>query len=240
MKLSVVIPAYNEELRIPQTLHDACSWLDSHLETADLFSDYEVLVVDDGSSDNTAAAVDSFCANHPRTTLLQQPANIGKGAAVRRGMQEVTGDIRLFMDADHSTHIKELTKGWPLIIAGAHVVIGSRQHQQSEIAEHQSWLRESMGKCFNRMMRTMTAIEFEDTQCGFKMFTAHAATLLFSQQRADGFSFDVEIIYLAQQEGLEVAEIPVRWINEPNSRVRMLIDPILMATDIMRIRYWHR
>ncbi|MDX8413934.1 MAG: glycosyltransferase family 2 protein [Mariprofundales bacterium] len=240
MKLSVVIPAYNEEARLPQTLHDACRWLDARVTAGDLFDDYDLLVVDDGSSDGTVAAVEACCRNLPRVRLLPQPENRGKGAAVRRGMLAVDGDIRLFMDADHSTHIEEIAKGWPLIIAGAAVVIGSRQHQQSDIASHQSWLRESMGKCFNRMMRSMTGITLRDTQCGFKLFTDTAAERLFSQQKADGFSFDVEIIYLAQQAGLEVAEMPVRWVNEPNSRVRMLIDPMKMAADIARIRSWHR
>jgi len=240
MKLSVVIPAYNEQARLPQTLHDACDWLDARLSAADLFDAYDLLVVDDGSNDGTVAVVEAFCHNHPQVNLLQQRENCGKGAAVRRGMLAVDGDIRLFMDADHSTHINELVKGWPLLLAGAAVVIGSRQHQQSDIAEHQSWLRESMGKCFNRMMRSMTGITLQDTQCGFKLFTASAAERLFSQQKADGFSFDVEIIYLAQQAEFEVVEIPVRWVNAPNSRVRMLIDPMRMAADIARIRRWHQ
>jgi len=240
MKLSVVIPAYNEEARLPQTLYDACDWLDARLMTANMFDDYDLLVVDDGSSDGTVAAVEHFCRDHARVHVLKQAANCGKGAAVRRGMLAVDGDVRLFMDADHSTHVEELTKGWPLLVEGAGMVIGSRQHQRSDIAQHQSWLRESMGKCFNRMMRSLTGITLQDTQCGFKLFTAEAAELLFAQQKADGFSFDVELIYLAQRAGMEVAEIPVRWVNEPNSRVRMLIDPIHMAADIARIRRWHR
>ena len=240
MKLSVVIPAFNEEARLPQTLRDACGWLDAHLNEANCFDDYDLLVVDDGSSDGTVAAVAQLCADYARLKLLQQGENRGKGAAVRSGMLAVDGDIRLFMDADHSTHIEELVKGWPLLLDGADVVIGSRQHRQSDIVQHQSWLRESMGKCFNRMMRSMTGITLQDTQCGFKLFTAAAAEQLFAQQQADGFSFDVELIYLAQQAGMRVEEIPVRWINESNSRVRMLIDPIHMAADIARIRRWHR
>ncbi len=239
MKLSVVIPAYNEAARLPQTLHDACRWLDDRLDAADLFDAYELLVVDDGSSDSTVAEVERLRADYPRLALLQQGENRGKGAAVRRGMLAVDGDIRLFMDADHSTHIQELAKGWPLLRDGADVVIGSRQHKQSDIVQHQSWLRESMGKCFNRMMRGMTGITLLDTQCGFKLFTAEAAETLFAKQKTEGFSFDVELIYLAQQAGMRVEEIPVRWINESNSRVRMLIDPIHMAADIARIRRWH-
>ena len=144
------------------------------------------------------------------------------------------------MDADHSTHVCEIAKAWPLLMQGADVVIGSRQHAESDIAQHQSWLRESMGKCFNRMMQSMTGIALQDTQCGFKAFRAAAAEVLFSRQQAKGFSFDVEIIYLAQRAGMRIVEIPVRWVNEENSRVRMLIDPLHMAADIARIRRWHR
>ncbi|RMH52309.1 MAG: glycosyltransferase family 2 protein [Zetaproteobacteria bacterium] len=239
MKLSVVIPAFDEEARLPRTLEEATAWLDDRLEQGDLFDDYEIIVVDDGSRDRTAEVVEQLAGARSRLRLLRQPGNRGKGAAVRRGMIEANGDIRLFMDADHSTHIRELERGWPLLQQGAGVVIGSRQHAESEIARHQSWLRESMGKCFNAMMRGMTGIPLQDTQCGFKMFTAEAAALLFPQQRIDGFSFDVELIYLAQRAGIEVAEIPVRWVNEPHSRVRMLIDPLHMAADVVRIRLMH-
>ncbi len=242
MKLSLVIPAYNEVARLPQTLIEACDWLDERLEVGDLFSDYELLVVDDGSSDATVAEANAFFADHGRGrgSVLAQGRNQGKGAAVRAGMLAVDGDIRLFMDADHSTHVCEIAKAWPLLMQGADVVIGSRQHAESDIAQHQSWLRESMGKCFNRMMQSMTGIALQDTQCGFKAFRAAAAEVLFSRQQAKGFSFDVEIIYLAQRAGMRIVEIPVRWVNEENSRVRMLIDPLHMAADIARIRRWHR
>ncbi|MDQ6951695.1 MAG: glycosyltransferase family 2 protein, partial [Mariprofundales bacterium] len=229
MRLSIVIPAFNEAERLPQTLVDACAWLDTRLAAGDLFVDYDLLVVDDGSSDDTVVRAQDFFTHHGRGQVLAQPKNQGKGAAVRAGMLAATGDIRLFMDADNSTRIDELAKAWPLLIAGADVVIGSRQHEASDIAQHQSWLRESMGKCFNRMMHTMTGIALRDTQCGFKVFTAKAAQTLCSQQKAVGFGFDVELLYLAQRAGMRIEEIPVRWVNAPNSRVRMLIDPLQMA-----------
>ncbi len=239
MKFSVVIPAYNEAERLPETLREASAWLEAECTSGTMFDDYDILVVDDGSSDETVAVTEALRDTLPRLRLLAQPENRGKGAAVRAGMLEVDGGIRLFMDADHSTHIKETGKAWPLLMAGADVVIGSRQHADSEIARHQSWLRESMGKCFNLMMRAATGIAFADTQCGFKLFTAEAARRLFTRQRSEGFGFDVELIYLAQQEGMRIEEIPVRWVNEPNSRVRMLIDPLHMAADIVRIRHRH-
>jgi len=240
MKLSVVIPAFNEAERLPQTLVDSCAWLDAQLAEGMMFSDYDMVVVDDGSSDATVAETNAFFAGHGRGRVLAQPEKRGKGAAVRAGMLAVDGAIRLFMDADHSTRVEELAKAWPLLLDGAAVVIGSRQHLQSDIAQHQSWLRESMGKCFNRMMQMMTGITLRDTQCGFKVFTGAAAEQLCGAQRADGFSFDVELLYLAQQAGMRIEEIPVRWVNEPNSRVRMLVDPLLMAADIARMRSWHR
>ena len=239
MRLSVVIPAFNEQARLPRTLEEACGWLDARLAEGSMFSDYELLVVDDGSSDGTAEAVEAFAGQRRRVRLLRRPENRGKGAAVRSGMLAADGEIRLFMDADHSTHIRELARGWPLLLAGADIVIGSRQHAESEIGRHQSWLRESMGKCFNAMMRAVTGIALLDTQCGFKIFTAECAEALFPRQRIEGFSFDVELVYLALQMGFELVEMPVRWVNEPNSRVRIFRDPARMALDILRIRRLH-
>jgi len=235
MKLSVIIPAYNEQNRLPATLADAYAWLTEHSEGS-----FELLVVDDGSSDATPDRVRAMMADMPELQLLKQPGNRGKGASVRRGMLEATGDVRLFMDADHATHISELVKVFPAIAAGADVVMASRQHPESDIAEHQSWLREHMGKGFNLLMRTMVGLHMQDTQCGFKAFTAEAAVAIFSRQKLEGFSFDVELLYLAKALGFTTVEIPVRWINEPNSRVRMLLDPLLMFVDLLRIRRLHR
>ncbi|MDX8405514.1 MAG: glycosyltransferase family 2 protein [Mariprofundus sp.] len=235
MKLSVIIPAFNEASRLPATLKDAYSWL-----SAEMHEPFEIVVVDDGSTDGTADEVRALMGHMPELVLLQQAQNRGKGAAVRRGMLEACGELRLFMDADHATHISELTKVLPVVAQGADVVLASRQHPDSDIAQHQSWLREHMGKAFNLLMRTMVGLHMQDTQCGFKGFTAAAAEAIFSRQQLDGFSFDVEILFLANALGFTTAEIPVRWVNEPNSKVRMLMDPLLMFVDLLRIRRLHR
>jgi dolichyl-phosphate beta-glucosyltransferase len=235
MKLSVIIPAYNEAERLPSTLEEAYGWL-----TEQLADSFEIIVVDDGSSDETVAKTRAMITSHPHLKLLVQPQNRGKGAAVKRGMLEATGDIRLFMDADHSTHIREAEKVLAAIDEGSEVIIASRQHPESDISVSQSWLREHMGKSFNFIMRSIVGLKMEDTQCGFKAFTAKAAEDIFSRQKLEGFSFDVELLFLASKLGYRTAEIPVEWINEPNSRVRMIADPLLMFADVVRIRRLHK
>ena len=235
MKLSVVIPAYNEQDRLPSTLEEAVTWLREHVEGG-----WEIVVVDDGSRDETCARVKAMMPGIPELRLLEQPQNRGKGAAVKRGMLEAKGDIRVFMDADHSTHVKEVEKVFAAMGEGAEIVIASRQHPESDISVHQSWLRENMGKSFNMIIRTLLGIDIKDTQCGFKAFSAHAAESIFPQQKVDGFSFDVELLYLASKKGIGFVEIPVQWVNEPNSKVRILLDPMKMFADIVRIRNLHR
>lgn len=236
LKLSVIIPAYNEALRLPQTLQDASHWLTDHFSHA-----WEIIVVDDGSIDDTCTAARNIIGESTNIRLLEQPQNMGKGAAVRRGMLAATGEVRLFMDADHSTHIREVSKVMPILEQGhADVVIASRQHPESDISVHQSWLREHMGKTFNLLMRTMVGLDMQDTQCGFKAFSAAAADTIFPLQKLNGFSFDVELLFLTKRAGFRLSEIPVEWINEPNSRVRLLADPALMFADIIRIRNLHR
>jgi len=236
MKLSVIIPAYNEAERLPNTLHAAYAWLQKHVD-----NDFEIIVVDDGSSDSTCAHVENLQTSMPELILIQQHHNQGKGAAVRRGMLAAKGDIHLFMDADHSTHIREVEKVFEVFeTSTADVVIASRQHPDSDISQHQSWLREHMGKTFNFLMRISTGIDMPDTQCGFKALTKSASHAIFSKQQLNGFSFDVEMLFLAQQLNYTIAEIPVQWINEANSKVRMLIDPLMMFVDILRIRSLHR
>jgi len=239
MKLSVIIPAYNEAGRLPATIKEAYAWLSGHFANTQN-NEFEIIVVDDGSSDATVEKAEEMIAGRPQLKVLKQPRNRGKGAAVRRGMLEATGHIRLFMDADHSTHIRETVKVLDAIHKGADMVIASRQHPESDISVSQSWLRENMGKSFNFLMRSLVGLKMEDTQCGFKAFTAEAADAVFSRQKLEGFSFDVELLFLASKLGFKVAEIPVEWINEPNSRVRMLADPALMFADILRIRLLHK
>ena len=230
VQLSVVFPAYNEEPRLGATLERTTGWLAEHLP------DYEVLVVDDGSADGTAALVRSQeGSGDGRVTLLTYPDNRGKGYAVRRGMLAASGARRLFMDADLSTPIEELHKLWAALDAGADVAIGSRGLPDSDLVRRQSPLRERMGKTFNLIVRSLLVGGFSDTQCGFKLFSAAAAEDLFSRATVDRFAFDVEILLLAL-ERYEVREIPVCWENSPLSRVSPGRDALQMFLDVVRLR----
>ncbi len=227
MHLSLVIPAYNEALRIGTTLEQARGYL------ARQDYDSEIIVVDDGSRDDTAAVVGAFDG----VKLARLDNNLGKGAAVRRGMlQEATGDYRFYYDADASTPIEEVEACWPRFADGADIVIGSRAHTASRIEIRQAWYREHMGRVYNVILRGMGLSPFLDTQCGFKGFTARAAATCFPRQMLDGFSFDAELLYIASMHGLRVDEIPVRWLNSPKSRVNPLTDSTRMFLDLLRVR----
>lgn len=216
--LSIVIPAYNEEKRLPASLDSVLAYL-----AAKDFTRVEVLVVNDGSRDGTAALVEKFSAEHPQVRLLRNPGNRGKGYSVRHGMLEAVGDWVLFTDADLSSPIGELDK---LLSAAsrhnAHIAIGSRAVDRSLIGVHQSPFRESSGRLFNFVMRSVTGLPFRDTQCGFKLYSAAAARAVFSRQRLDGFSFDVEDLYIARRLSLVAIEVPVVWNNVEGTKVSTL------------------
>jgi len=232
LTLSIVIPAYNEERRLPSTLDLIFAWLDAASRR-----DAEVLVVDDGSTDATAAVVESRAAAEPRLRLLRNPGNRGKGYAVRHGMLEAQGDWILCSDADLSTPIEELSK---LLAAaeekGAAIAIGSRALDRSLIGVHQSQWREMSGIVFNRMMRLATGLPFADTQCGFKLFRSDAARRIFALQRLDGFSFDVEDLFVARTLGIPAIEVPVRWNNVEGTKVSLL-QGVASFLDLLRIRW---
>ncbi len=233
--ISIVIPAYNEERRLPSTLEAVLG----HLRGAG-FSSAEVLVVDDGSQDKTASIARDFASRHPEIRLLENPGNRGKGYAVRHGMLEAQGDWILFTDADLSAPIAELDK---LLAAarkrGAQVAIGSRALDRSLIQVHQSVFRENAGRIFNLCMRVVTGLPLWDTQCGFKLFEAHAAREIFRRQRLDGFSFDVEALFLARKLGFLTVEVPVRWSHAEGTKVRMFSDSLLMFVDLFQVRLNH-
>lgn len=232
--LSIVIPAYNEEARLPSTL-DAVA---RYLSRSPHAGSSEVLVVDDGSSDGTAAFVENYRASFPSLRLLRNPGNRGKGYSVRHGMLEACGQWRLFTDADLSAPIEELDS--LLRVAernNAHVVIGSRALDRSLIGVHQSWFREYSGRVFNLFMRMMTGLSFYDTQCGFKLFSAHAAKSIFPLQQLDGFSFDVEDLVIARSLGLRVIETPVRWSNVEGTKVSAM-QGFNSFADVLRIRWY--
>ena len=215
MKLSVVIPAFNEVTRILPTLARILSYMDQH------HPDYEVIIVDDGSTDGTAAAIAKQFGACPQLRVLSYGGNRGKGYAVRYGALRASAELVLMSDADLSTPIEEMEKMLPLLEQGYDLAIGSRALAQSEIREHQPFYRESGGKFFNVLVRLLLLRQFHDTQCGFKLFRRDALLPVLGHQQIDGFAFDVEMIALAQGLGLKVVEVPVVWINSPSSRVRM-------------------
>jgi dolichyl-phosphate beta-glucosyltransferase len=233
--LSIVIPAYNEERRLGPTLDAVLDYLDAG--DAGAPESIEVLVVDDGSKDGTAALVRERAERDRRTRLLSLPQNRGKGAAVRSGFLASRGALVLFSDADNSTPIAEIAKLRRAIEAGADVAIGSRGLPDSDVRVTQHALRRRMGMTFNTLVRFLGGLEVRDSQCGFKLFRRDRALAVFERQRLDGFAFDVEILFIARRMGLRIVEVPVTWINSPDSRVNIWLDPALMLRDLVLVRW---
>jgi dolichyl-phosphate beta-glucosyltransferase len=211
--LSVVIPAFNEAARLPMTLARVGEWL------SDSPHRHEIVVVDDGSTDGTAEIARK--AGGEELVLLRHQPNRGKGYAVRRGMLAATGERRLMTDADLSTPIEELPRLMDELDRGADVAIGSRAVPGARIEVRQPAYREAMGRLFNRVVQALLLPGLQDTQCGFKLFTAAAAEQSFRACRLDGFSFDVEALYVARRRGLKIAEVPVVWRNDEATRVSL-------------------
>jgi glycosyltransferase involved in cell wall biosynthesis len=233
--VSIVIPAYNEEKRLPATLETVGCYLErSGWQFA------EVLVVDDGSADATADAAARFAG----VRVLRNPGNRGKGYSVRHGMLEARGDWVLFSDADLSSPIEELERLWAAAeTSGARVAIGSRALDRSLIGVRQPALRENLGRFFNLVVRLATGLPSWDTQCRFKLFEAGAAREIFRRQLLDGFGFDVEVLFLAQRLGYHAIEVPVRWNNAEGTKVSLVrglaafLDPLRVRWNQFRGRY---
>ena len=229
--LSVVVPAYNEEKRLPATLARIIEWLRSRQ-----LSFNELVIVDDGSSDGTAALVKQFSREHGCVRLLQNPGNRGKGFSVRNGMLGSRGEWILYTDADLSTPIEECDRLFAAAQNGnAKIAIGSRAVDRSLVTVHQPLLREYSGRCFNLAMRLLTSLPFSDTQCGFKLFESGAARAVFKRQLLDGFSFDVEDLFIARRCGIPAIEVPVQWANVEGSKVRLL-SGVKSFGDLLAIR----
>ena len=228
--LSVVIPAFNESRRLPPTLRT----VERYLRASNRRS--ELIIVDDGSSDDTAAVVDRMIAEGLKLHLFRHDANRGKGAAVRTGMLAATGDLVLFTDADLSTPIADVERLIAALDAGADVAIGSRALDRSLIEVHQPWIRDRMGRVFNLFVQAILLPGLKDTQCGFKAFRREAARDLFNATEADGFEFDTEVLYRARRRGLKIREIPVHWRNNPDTRVNAVSDSARMLLGLFRIR----
>lgn len=232
--LSIVIPAYNEAQRLPTSLKRVFTWLD------EVGANAEVLVVDDGSQDATLQVARDLAGAEPRLRVFGLQRNRGKGAAVRRGVEEAQRDWVLFSDADLSTPIEEVLRLAAAIEAGHEVAIGSRDVVDSAIERHQPWYREAMGRTFNRIVQTLAMPGIRDTQCGFKLFSATAAKRSFSRMTIEGFAFDVEVLFIARRLGYPIAEVGVRWINDERTTVDPLRDSAKMLFDVARIRYRQR
>ena len=230
--MSIVIPSYNEEKRIRGSLSETCAYMsNSGME-------YEIIVVDDGSSDGTSRIVESMVTDFPKVRLVRYEKNRGKGHALRTGVLVTKGDLILVMDADLSTPIEELGKLTPYLAGGEYdIAIGSRALALSDIIREQPWWRQSMGKMFNRIVKVLVIGDFSDTQCGFKLFTGDVARNLFLEAKIDRFAYDVEILARAKRKGYGIKEVPIRWINSPESRVDPLKDSLQMLVDLVRIRF---
>ena len=229
--LSVVIPAYNESSRLPSTLQAVLGLLQSRSEP------YEVVVVDDGSTDDTADLMQRVCREAPAVRLLRHSANFGKGTAVRNGMLNARGEYLLFTDADLSAPISDAERLLEPLKNGYDVALGSRGMRPEWISLRQSRVRETAGKLFNVCIRSIARLDFRDTQCGFKAFRRQAAKTIFARQRIPGFGFDVEILFLARKFGCRVLEVPVHWAHSEGSKVRLLRDSARMFLDLLRIRW---
>ena len=229
-KLSIVIPAFNEEKRLPATLERIAGYINtSGRET-------EVIVVDDGSADETLRAAESFRGKIADLRVVSNGQNRGKGYSVRHGFMESHGEIVLFTDADLSAPIEEADKLLAKMDDYA-VAIGSRAVNRELIEVHESRFRELAGIIFNRIVRVILRLPFVDTQCGFKAFRREKCNVIFEQQTIERFGFDPELLYLARHHGLRIAEVAVRWAHSPATKVNMLRDSVQMFLDVVIIRW---
>ena len=230
--ISVVIPAYNEQQRLPSTLCAVAAYFAACNQPS-----WEIVVVNDGSSDGTLAVAEGFREQYPQIRVLDNPGNRGKGYSVRHGMLEAQGEWILFTDSDLSAPIEEIGE---LIAAavreGAAIAIGSRAMDRQLVGAHQSWFRETAGRIFNLLMRAATGLPFADTQCGFKLFERHAAKEIFRRQRIERWGFDAEVLFIARRLGYKTIEVPVRWSHAPGTKVSMFRDSANMFLDLFRIR----
>jgi dolichyl-phosphate beta-glucosyltransferase len=230
--LSVIVPAYNESSRLAASLDRILIFLKQQ------DWDAEVIVVNDGSTDNTAEIVRSYAKNNEMLRLVENPGNRGKGYSVRNGVLNARGAFLLFTDADLSAPIEEAVKLFAALEAGADIAIGSRWMQAELQTQRQSVMRQVLGRCFNGLLRVLLRLDYKDTQCGFKAFRRNAAKAVFSLQRIERWGFDPEILFLAQRAGFKIAEVPVVWGHDDRTRISPLADGSRMVMEMLRIRYY--
>jgi glycosyltransferase involved in cell wall biosynthesis len=237
--LSIIVPAYNEERRLPATLKTLCEYLDARS-----FDQAEILVVDDGSSDSTAALTRDFSDHAPVVRLMSNAVNHGKGYAVRQGLLEARYEWVLFTDADLSTPIEDLSRLESAVQdSGADGAIGSRALNRKLIGTHQPRWREFSGQFFNLVMRLVTGLPYRDTQCGFKLFRREVAQAVAARQTLTGFGFDVEVLFIVRSLGYRIEEVAVRWNNAEGTKVSLwnglsaFADPLRVRWNSLRGRY---
>ncbi len=229
-QLSIVIPAYNESARIEATLDRVMSCVEAE------GWDAEVLVVDDGSKDDTGAIIQRWMVRYPRLHLVQNPGNRGKGFSVRNGLLQAAGDVVMFTDADLSAPMEEANRLLAAIKAGADVAIGSRWMDRTRQTIHQPLYRQFFGRCFNAITRGVMGLPFKDTQCGFKAFRREAAQVIFRLQRIERWGFDPEILFIARKLKYTIVEVPVTWGHDERSRMSYLRDGMKMLEEMAMIR----
>jgi glycosyltransferase involved in cell wall biosynthesis len=229
---SIVIPAYNESARLGASLERVLAYV--HSEGWDA----EVIVVNDGSRDNTAQIVQEFAAKDPTVKLLDNPGNRGKGYSVRSGMLHAQGRIILFSDADLSAPIEEAPKLLRALEAGADIAIGSRWLRAETQTQRQPLHRQLFGRIFNLLLRMSLGLQFADTQCGFKAFKRAAAQAIFPLQKIERWGFDPEILFLARKMGFRVDEVPVAWGHSGGARINPVVDGAKMFQEMLRVRWY--
>lgn len=233
--LSIILPLYNETQRLPAGLESVRQYLNGRNEAT------EVILIDDGSTDQTKDLVERLIADDPRFTLIAYPINRGKGHAVKMGMLAATGAVRLFADIDMSVPIARADEFLDAIEAGHDIVIGTRKVSQSSVVVHQPRYREVLGEIFRKFAQRVFAPGISDFTCGFKAFRAQAAQAIFSKSQIPRWSFDAEILFLASQWGFRIHEIPVSWTNSPSTKVNLLVDVGRSLIELLQIRWnWFR
>jgi dolichyl-phosphate beta-glucosyltransferase len=233
-ELSIIIPAFNEGARLGRALKRIRDYFESRPNGG---AAIEILVVDDGSTDDTAQIAQDWARELPSFRLISNGKNRGKGYSVKHGMLEACGRVAIFTDADLSSPIEESERLLNALAAGNDIAIGSRALDRSLIFGRQSRFREIAGMIFNTWVRILTGLPFQDTQCGFKAFVRERCLVIFEQQRIERFGFDPELLFLAERHGLRTAEIPVRWAHDPGTKVHMLRDSLGMFADLIYIRW---